>query len=426
MKDDDEKHERLEAIYRREAEEVDLRSLFSVALRNSFFILGTAFLLAAGTWLVSKHFIQKTYKSYTVIMPADTKSKSISSRLGRFGEGGGFSALQSFGKPAQEMARYYEILSGRQLMGNIVDSLKLLDRGFVDFDEDLPFSRQRAREDLIDIIEDQSVLELDAEVIKISFVDEDPKFAYEVVQAYLSELKSFLQQNTMTQAKATELFIAERIEETREDLAELEREFIQLQQETGVVELPSQSGLSLSQAAELRSKLIEKDMEISLYQDILKNSADIERLKNEKAQIQQQLNRLVRGEKRTGKEDVEIFTPLSEVPGLQMKFASTERRYLTMVRLLETLEQQYEVARIETKKNEPVFQVIDAPREPLAPAGPAVRKNTVLAFVVGMMLSMLLVLTLNHMQRVPRPMVHFVKLDVRKKDREKPKSFEQA
>ncbi|MGA0164856.1 MAG: hypothetical protein ACO3LE_11555, partial [Bdellovibrionota bacterium] len=201
-----------------------------------------------------------------------------------------------------------------------------------------------------------------------------------------------------------EVFVEERLAEAEADLKQAEEAYLDLQKEEGVVALPSQVSLALSTASQIRSNIIEKEMEIDLLKSIMKDSSEIQRLESEKAQLEAQLKKIISGKEgaRSKKNATpDILTPLSKSSGLEFQFANVEREYMIKTKIIELLTQQLEIAKIETKKNEPAFQVIDAPKVAVFASSPNKKLNTALGFVLGFILSAFAVLILNQFQRLP-------------------------
>jgi uncharacterized protein involved in exopolysaccharide biosynthesis len=395
-------------------DEIDLREVILLLWRNKFLIAGCSFAFATVAALVSIFHLIPQYNSKAVIMEA--RDNGASSNFRGMGDSSPFAAFLSFGGPGQTMLRYHEILASRQLVAHIVDENNLLSRLNVEIPAEDPKGRDRAREGLISRLRSATTLTAESAVLRIEVRDPDPVFARDMVKWYLESLRDYIRSNLVTQARSTEIFIAERLVEVETALRETELQYTALKEDQGVVQLPSQINFSLGTASQLRSQIIEKDMQIALYKDIMRDSSEVIRLEQEKKQLETQLLRLIEGSgvsKSESKKLVNIFTPLGDSSALQFKFANAERNYLTQVKLAELLRQQLEMARIESKKSEPVFQIIDEPVESVFPVSPNKRLNTVLGFLLGMIISTFAVLVLNQFQSLPRTITRIIKVDVK-------------
>lgn len=400
-------------------DEIDLREVLLLLWRNKVLIAASSFGFALVAALISVFYLTPQYESTAVIMEA--KDQSAASNFRGLGEASPFAALMSLGGPGQTMVRYNEILASRQIAVEVTDELNLMERLSVSIDPSEERALEKAQERIINQVRSAATISAENDVLRLSFRHSDPQLAKDLADTYLSKLQQLIRENLNTQARQTEIFIAERLMEVEQNLREKEAQYVQLKKEEGIVQLPSQINFSLGTASQLRSQIIEKDMQIELYRNIMRDSSEVQRLEEEKQQIEAQLRRLVEGSgasKQDKERLVNVFAPLKDSSSLEVQFANAERNYLIHVKLAELLRQQLEMARIETKKSEPVFQIIDPPVEGLFPVSPNKRLNTVLGFLLGMILSTFMVLVLNQFSGLPRTITRIVKVDVQEKKSE--------
>lgn len=385
--------------------------------RNKLLIATTAFGFALIAALVSFFLLTPQFESRAVIMEA--KDSSASPGLRNLGESSPVGTFLMLGGPGQAIIKYQEILQSRQIASNVVDENELLSRLEVEIDREDPRGELKARDGLIRSLRGGIRIETEREVLRLSFRHPDPIVARDIVDFYLEALRQYIRSNLLTQARSTELFIEARLEEVEANLATVEAQYLEMKRDLGIVQLPSQINFALGTATNLRSQIIEKEMQIELYKNVMRDSSEVRRLTQEKEQLEAQLRRLIRGSgtsETDAEKMLELFTPLDESSELQFKFANAERLYKTQVSLIELLSRQLEVARIETKRSEPVFQLIDPPVEGLIPVAPNKRLNTVLGFLLGMILSTFLVLVLNQFSALPKGLTRIVRVDIREKD----------
>lgn len=402
-----------------ENDEVEIKELVVLLFANWKQICITTFLFAGIAALWSVYILKPNYESYAVIMPQSEQSLSSAVR-GMSGGGGFFAQLANIGV-SQDTVRYEQLLRSRTLLTALIEHKDLLNKLEVPFDPQNEYSKQRATEGLVRYLRGGTSVDVNGNVLRVGHQDTNPEISFTIVQGYLEQLNKSIQENSLTQAKSAELFIEDRLKEASENLEQIEKKYLALQQAKGVIELPSQLGLTLSTASNLRSQLIEKEMEIELFKNIMKDSSELQRLESEKQQIEAQLKRLVGMGKQGGKNsknrsDVEVFTPLGEGAVLSFQFGEAERQYLAQVRLVELLTQQLEIAKIETKKNEPMFEVIDAPIKATLPIGPSKKLITIVAGTLGFILACLFVIFANQFRSLPRSVNRALVLDVKRDD----------
>ncbi len=369
------------------SDELDLKIFYLPLLRYWKFIGVGAFictLIAAGYSLT----LDKYYEARAVIMSGvSSSSGGLLSELkggvplmGILGVGGGDQVLQ----------RYERILKSRSFVRDMLNEhglYEVLQEGASRL-QGMPDEEKRER--IVRNMVGGTIVANSPPVLEIAFQSTRPEVAFKVVDAYLKSLRNFVNSNTLTQAKSTEMFIKERLEDAQTKLSEVEEKYTELQSKTGTYYLPVQSGQALGAAANLEAQLIEKEIEIAMMKDVMRSSGEIKRLESERDQIQRQLDKLIHGKSanRTSSDasGKKLFTPLKDIPSLEMEFASARRDYLIQGRLVELLQKQLEIAQIETKKSDPIFQVVDAPVVPVLPAGPSRRLITLVGMMLGLFL----------------------------------------
>lgn len=397
-------------------DEIDLRAVLRLLFQNYKLILGTAFSFAVVGALISLFILKPIYESTAVIL--STRDQSLAGRFSSMFGNSSISQLLRFSGINQEVTQYYEILKSKTLANEVIETLDLIKLMEVEVDEGDPLGHEKAQYWLAEELGKKVQLSMEGDILRLSYRNQNPELAHQIVAAYLSKLRKFVQKNTATVARSTQEFIEERLNEVESQLKVAEEKYLALQNTKGVVELPSQLGLTLNTASHLRSQLIEKEMEIELYKNIMKDSSEIQRLESEKAQIQAQLSRLIQGnQKNKSNNKVEVFTPLSEGASLTFQFANAERDYLMYVKLSDILRQQLELARIETKKQEPSFQIIDPPIVPLLPVGPNKKLITILSFLFGLLVSCTIIIFASNAPNLPSRVFRIVKVDIRRKGR---------
>ncbi len=83
---------------------------------------------------------------------------------------------------------------------------------------------------------------------------------------------------------------------------------------------------------------------------------------------------------------------------MEYEIARAKREFLRLNQLLDLLSQQYELAQIESKRDDPKFLVIEPPTKPLTPVGPKRIANALLGLIAGLLLAILGVVAVNRYQ----------------------------
>lgn len=77
---------------------------------------------------------------------------------------------------------------------------------------------------------------------------------------------------------------------------------------------------------------------------------------------------------------------------IQSEISRAERQYARLIQLVSLLSQQNELAQIESKRNDPMFLVVDPPQIALGASGPNRLDNTIVGFICGLLIGILGVL----------------------------------
>ncbi len=396
------------------SDEIDLLVLFRLVVRNFKFLalVSLAFAVTGALW--SMFVMQPIFESKAMIT-----NRTSDSRAGQLGSTvSPLIQLLSMSGGNQQVAQFQKILESRALTEAVIDEGGLLKKLNLAEDQQHGLAGTKAR--LAKSLEKGVFIELEGDFLTISYRHTDPQFAYEIITLYLDQLTKRIQGTMQTSAKATEIFIEKRLQEAEVSLAEVEKKYVNFQKSEGLVALPSQLGITLSAASSLRNRLIEKEMEIALYRDIIKDSSEIQRLESERLQIKTQLDKLIEGQNRTSargsgttgsqsNRNIEIYTPLKQTGTLSVEFANMERLYLSQIKLVELLKNQLEVARIDSKRQESGFLTIDPPTIPIYQVAPNKTIITILSGMLGILIASLIVLMMNSIRTLPRFMYRIVK-----------------
>ena len=246
-------------------EEVDLFLVLRLIFINGWIFLAAVAGGGLVGWTMAKFIMTPQYRSTAVIMPGNENS-NVSGSLRNVLSSSPLGALIGASGASENTAKYVEVLESRALASKIVDG-----EGLVQNTDGLaPDEIAKRREAMIEGIRSRTKVEpLTSGIIKIEFRSPSAPYSQRIVDLHLQSLQHMVGSTLQTQAKATEVFVKERLEESQKKLAEVEARYIRLQKDRGVIQLPSQLGMSLNTASQFRAQLIQKEMEIELYKNIM-------------------------------------------------------------------------------------------------------------------------------------------------------------
>jgi uncharacterized protein involved in exopolysaccharide biosynthesis len=402
-------------IDKENSDQIDLTPILRLLGKNFWLISIAAIATAALVGGYARFVMDPFYRLTAIITPQEPSD--VSGSLSRLVSSSPLSGFVNLGNGSDKVELYQGIMQGQ----SFIEAVAAEDDLYKDFGVQVinseidPLAKRRALVEAGSLIKKNLRLKTNEnQMLSIEYTDIDPDRAFKVSQSVLAALQNFISENSTSRAKNTELFIKERLDEYTTNLATAEDEFIKTLKNRGVVNFGGQLQLSLRTASELRTRLIEKEMEIELYRGLINDSSELRRLENQKAQIQSQIQRLMEGSEQSqsgtskaGKKQ-DLFTPLDRAGEIGAVVGAVQREYMTAMKIVELLRQQYELARIETKKEEPSFQIIDPPLYPLSPSGPNWKLYFLVTFLLAFFVFSVVVIISGYFKKGPRSFLRLV------------------
>jgi uncharacterized protein involved in exopolysaccharide biosynthesis len=200
--------------------------------------------------------------------------------------------------------------------------------------------------------------------ITISAEDKDPKFAADLTNAYVEELKQLNVQINLSSAGRERLFLEERLAVVKSDLVNAENGLKAFQEKNKAIKIDAQATAVIEGIAKLKGELASNEMELGVLLTFqTEQNPQVKVLSESIAQIKEQLRRLEQSPA-GGKVSEDIFIATSKVPDLGIQFARHLRNFKIQETLFELLTKQYELAKINEAKNTSALQILDAAAVP--------------------------------------------------------------
>lgn len=340
--------------------------LLSILRTRARFLVINVFAVTAAA-LVLSLLLPKWYQASAVLLPPseeDTGS-SISSFLPK---GLGSLRVPGVGTPAD---LYVAVLKSRTVADRLCDRFDLVRRYRVK-------DREKARLVLADLTR---YAVGDEGTIAIKVEDRDPKVAADIANAYAEELDRFNRETRTTAGKRTRMFIEERLEVAKRDLAAAEEALREYQQRHGVATLSPAARGEAEVGANLMAQKIALEVKLNVLRESLsETSEEVRRVREELAALNRQLGTM---------------------PSTGIEVMRLWRDVQVQEQVFELLTSQLEEARIRETRDTPTVQLLDPAVPPLHKSRPK-RSLVVLAgFAIGLMGSLVAALLLE--RRAPAP-----------------------
>ena len=255
----------------------------------------------------------------------------------------------------------------------------------------------------IETLWDHSEFEItDEGLIHIAVEEKNAELAAAIANAYVEELDRINQLADISQAKSTRIFVAQRLEETVENLSKAEEELRRFQEEHQTISLPEQVAAVIESAVELRTNQVALEVEKGVLSSILSGSHPrLLLIQKEIDEIQKQLDEIMLGDKEQVSAKREDFSiPLAEVPSLGLQLARLTREVKIQEAIFELLTQQYEQAKIQEAKDTPTVQVLDRAVPPERRSRPVRRKLVLFGGILSLFFSILMIVWIEYVDRL--------------------------
>lgn len=326
--------------------EIDLGALLKVLAENWLRLMGLA-LLAGALTLGATFLLQPKFLGEVRMLPPQqaqsTASTVLGSLTGLAGLAGGAGALAGLKNPADQ---WVGILQGRSMADALIARFDLRRHYDVEF-------QYEAREELADRTR---ILAAKDGLIEIGVLDEDPKRAADMANAYVDELRKMTHSLALTEAQQRRVFFEQQLKLAQEGMVKADRELQAVGVDQGVIKTVPEA--TVATLAQMQAKVAELEVRIASMRTMLADgSPEVRAAQQELAALRGQIAKL-------------------EGDGMGRSASGKAEAYIHAVRnvkyfeaLFEIMARQYELARADEAREGALIQVIDE-------AVPAERKTT--------------------------------------------------
>ncbi|HTV57194.1 MAG TPA: Wzz/FepE/Etk N-terminal domain-containing protein [Terriglobia bacterium] len=246
-------------------------------------------------------------------------------------------------------------------------------------------------------------------LIRVTFTDRDPKFAADVVNAYVDEFRKHSDSMTVTEASQRRAFFQQQLLEADANLAKAEQAMKTTEQTTGVLQLDSQAKALIESAAILRAQVAAKEVQLQSMRAFVTESNP------QYIAVQQQLDALdaqlakVAGPGANAGADIGVSG--TNVPKVGMAYLDALRDVRYYETIDELLAKQFELAKLDEARQGAV-EVSDAAIPPDKKSSPYRALIVVLMTIVAFVACILWVLAANRWEQAKRDPEKSVKIDI--------------
>lgn len=380
------------------AEMLDILIVLSQRLR---FIFGVTFAAAVVTAIIVL-LIPNKYTAAAVVLPPAPDSSMGSALLAEMS--GGSNVLSSLAGGALGLKKsgdmYVALFRSRTVEDALIQRFGLMGR-----------YRKKNMVDTRTMFEKRStaVLGVKDGLIRVTFTDRDPKFAADVVNAYVDEFRKHSDSMTLTEASERRAFFQQQLFEADGNLTKAEEAMKTTEQITGVLQLDSQAKALIESAAILRAQVAAKEVQLQSMQAFVTQSNP------QYLAVQQQLDALnaqlakVAGPGAGAGANIGVSG--TNVPKIGMAYLDALRDVRYYETVDELLAKQYELAKLDEAR-QGYIQISDVAVPPDKKSAPYRALIVALMTIVAFVAAVLWVLVANRWEQARRDPDKSVKLDL--------------
>ncbi len=229
-------------------------------------------------------------------------------------------------------------------------------------------------------------------LIHISVLDRDPKRAAAMANGYVEQYRRLSEHLAITEASQRRLFFEHQLEQAKDNLANAEEAMKRTEQQTGFIQLDSQSRALIEAAAVLRAQISAKEVQIHALETFAADqNADLVQARNQLEAMREQLAKLGGSEDSSSEN---FIIPKGRVPEAGLEYVRKLRDVKYYETIFTIIARQFETAKLDEAKEGAVIQVVDAAVPPDRKSSPQrtliVLGGTLLGLLTGSVIAFLL------------------------------------
>lgn len=359
--------------------EIHLLDMLIVLARHKWIVIGTPVVTAALALGVSL-FITPTFTSIAKIMPPQQQQSSgIAAMLGQLGGLAGAAGGIAGIKNPNDL--YVGLLESRTVADALNTQFKLQDRYEQKNGDDTRVALS-AHSEIVNGKKDG--------MITVAVSDKDPQFAADLANAYVEQLTKLTQTIAITEASQRRVFFEKQLNDTKELLANAELALRATQEKTGMIQPDGQIQAIIANAAQLKGTIAAKEVQITAMRTFAAGqNPELLRAQEELRGLQGQLSKLEKSQPSKGGD---FMVPTGKIAEAGVEYVRSMRNVKYYEAIFELLAKQFELAKIDEAKDSAIVQVLDKAMPSARKSRPNRALITIVGFLAGCMLGMILVL----------------------------------
>ena len=310
------------------------------------------------------------YKSTSVIMPPSNQMQSL----------GGLSALAG----SMNLGGLFGSQAGQQKLLTILKSRTIKEEVALKYDLQKKYDCENIEETIEILDENITIVQGEELQIKVTLYDQNQDTVAEMTNYLVHCLDSLNILLNNRQGRNIKEFVRERLDIVIDSLMTIESELRNFMKKEGIISLEDQISAGVMNAAQIKSKIIMKEIELELAnQNLGKSNPKTKLIKLELNRLRNKFDDFFNTQNSTQ----QLFPDFKDVPKLGSKIEQHRRKIQYYEKIIEYLGPEYEKAKIEEARNIPSFQVIDEAVRPAKKAKPRRSVIVISFFMLSVIIS---------------------------------------
>ncbi len=317
------------------------------------------------------------YTAYARLLPPQTNNATADSLLKQVGGDANLgSAALSIKSPSD---LYASLFMSRAVQQHVIEKYKLAKYYQID-DQDTLLMKVR-KSTYVDVGKDG--------IITIGYTAPEPKLAADITDSMLDAMYQLSERLAQQSSQRRSKFYGSLVDNARKDLAAADRALVRLEFKTGLTRLKGQEEATAAALAELQGLIASREVELAkLRVSMTERHPDVVALQQELSALRQQLSQIEASS--GGKHNV--FVPFDEYIDTRNLIEPARREVDMRAKVLEQLIQVQALAQMDETRDLSIIQILDQAIPPSMKSGPQIKRNVLVALIVGFFFSIVLAL----------------------------------
>lgn len=204
---------------------------------------------------------------------------------------------------------------------------------------------------------------------KLSFEDEDPVRAYEMLKYYYSQADSIVLEKNKASLKSSFDLLSGRFETNKRELFEAEDSLNAFQKKFGIIEIEEQAKAAIINIANIQTQIVALELQVNIATASFgEESNQVRELSIQLSETRKKYNELVYSESDYLESDIQ--KPLLELPDLTKEYIRLFREAQVQQELYKVLYPQYEQQKLNFEEIQTGLMLIDDPDIPTYKSSP--------------------------------------------------------